>query len=135
MKHKLKTKKALTGALGEEIACRFLMKHGFSVIGRNFLQKCGELDIIAKKDGKLHFIEVKTVSRERFSSVIHETPDFRPEDNIHYKKLERMKKTIQLYLLKNNVSYETYFQIDGVIIYLEPEKRTARVRMIEHINL
>ena len=48
------------GQLGEDVACKFLMKHNFLVLERNYTKKWGEIDIIAKKNSKIHFIEVKT---------------------------------------------------------------------------
>lgn len=49
----------LDGILGEDKACNFLKKQGFEILKRNFHSKFGEIDIIAKKDEILHFIEVK----------------------------------------------------------------------------
>ena len=49
----------LSGILGEDKACEFLKKQKFEILKRNFRSKFGEIDIIAKKDGILHFIEVK----------------------------------------------------------------------------
>ena len=37
------------GQLGEDIACKFLMKHEFSILERNYTKKWGEIDIIAIK--------------------------------------------------------------------------------------
>ncbi|ELI0034280.1 YraN family protein, partial [Campylobacter coli] len=48
----------LSGILGEDKACDFLKKQKFEILKRNFRSKFGEIDIIAKKDGILHFIEV-----------------------------------------------------------------------------
>ncbi|MSR73228.1 YraN family protein [Candidatus Parcubacteria bacterium] len=144
---KINTKnKLLVGALGEEIACRFLISHKYDLLDRNFRQKCGEIDIIAEKMGVLHFLEVKTVSRERSRSfaggtsgdVTHETSSLsghRPEDNMHFRKLQRLERTIQIYLAKRRVPHETRFQIDGVTVYLHPECQKASVKLIENINL
>lgn len=136
---KINTKnRLLVGALGEEIACRFLIGHKYDLLDRNFRQKCGEIDIVAEKMGILHFVEVKTVSREKCGGVIHETSDpsgYRPEDNIHFRKLQRLERTIQIYLIKNHVPRETRFQIDGVTVYLHPECQKASVKLIENINL
>ena len=41
------------GKIGEDIAAKFLMKHGFSVLDRNYTKKWGEIDIIAQKEEKL----------------------------------------------------------------------------------
>ena len=58
------SEKQKIGEIGENIAVKFLMKHGFSVIDRNYTKKWGEIDIIAKKSEKLYFVEVKSVSRD-----------------------------------------------------------------------
>ena len=62
-----------TGEMGENIAVRFLMKQGYSILGRNYTKKWGEIDIIAEKERKLHFVEVKSVSRETLDQVSPET--------------------------------------------------------------
>ena len=58
------------GEIGENIAVKFLMKHNFSIIERNYTKKWGEIDIIAEKSNKLYFIEVKSVSRETLNTFI-----------------------------------------------------------------
>ena len=65
VKHILKYMKNFTsnsqkiGQVGEDIACKFLMKHGFTVLERNYTKKWGEIDIIAQKEDVLYFVEVK----------------------------------------------------------------------------
>ena len=49
------------GKIGENITRTFLMKHGFTVSETNYRTKYGEIDIIARKDNKLRFIEVKSI--------------------------------------------------------------------------
>ena len=49
------------GKIGEKITKTFLMKHDFSVLETNYRTKYGEIDIIATKDSKIRFIEVKSV--------------------------------------------------------------------------
>ena len=107
------------GELGEGIACRFLMKHGHKILDRNYRKKWGEIDIISKKDNILHFIEVKSVSRETLpNNVNHETDGYRPEDNVHSWILKRIYRTIQTYLLDKKVSAETEWQIDIMAVFL-----------------
>jgi len=48
-----------TGNVGEALAVNFLGLNGFDVIKQNYRNKLGEIDIIAERAGKLHFIEVK----------------------------------------------------------------------------
>jgi len=86
----MQTPKRRFGDLGELLAARFLMKHGFSIIEKNYWKPWGEIDIVAERleavparetleNGSkskmflvkprykevsrvLHFVEVKTVS-------------------------------------------------------------------------
>ncbi len=48
------------GKQGEELAASYLKNLGFSLIERNYRQKTGEIDIIARDGDCLVFVEVKT---------------------------------------------------------------------------
>ena len=54
------------GKSGEEIAVDFLINNGYRVLMRNYKTKLGEIDIIAKDQDTLAFIEVKTRQTDRF---------------------------------------------------------------------
>lgn len=121
------TEKQKTGKTGEDIAEKFLVKRGFEVIERNYWRKVGEIDIICRKDEKIYFVEVKTVSRETLSC---ETGDsYRPEDNLHPQKILRMGRAIQIYLEEKRV--ECDWEILGVMITLDPDAKTAKVSLLE----
>lgn len=49
-----------TGNLGEQKTAEFLIRNGYEIVRRNYRIKGGEIDIIAKKDDMLCFVEVKT---------------------------------------------------------------------------
>ncbi len=133
------SKKRQFGNLGEDLACKFLMKQGFSILERNFLRKCGEIDIVCQKNASLHFVEVKTVSCEMVhtpgAAVTHVTRDegYRPEDNVHPAKLKSLFRTIQLYLLNKNVSGETEWMVDIACVYLDLKRREVKVKMLENV--
>ncbi|MCF0149779.1 MAG: YraN family protein [Firmicutes bacterium] len=59
---KKRTEKQKLGAWGEEQACRWLKKQGWTIAARNVTTPFGEIDIIARKRGCISFIEVKTRS-------------------------------------------------------------------------
>ncbi len=125
------------GEIGENIACEFLMKHGFSVIERNYTKKWGEIDIIAEKSNKIYFIEVKSVSRATLPDVSHETKgndEYRPEDNMHPWKLKRLSRTIQTYILSKKLD-EREWQVDLLVVYMDIRNRTARVKVMSDIIL
>ncbi len=132
------TEKRKIGNLGEDLACRFLMKQGFDIIERNYLKKCGEIDIIAKNKGKIHFIEVKSVSHETTLSVSVETNGnggFRPEDNVHPWKLQRLARTIQVYLQEKNVPHETDWQFDVITVFIDKKQLISKVNILENVVL
>jgi putative endonuclease len=137
MKHDPKHIKV--GKYGEDVACRFLMKRGFSIVGRNYLKKWGELDIIAKNKGTICFVEVKTISRdlsaykEGNQGVKHETESFRAEENVHSGKIERLKRTIETYLLENNIKDNWSFGV--VAVYLDLPNKLAKVSFLEDVVL
>lgn len=123
------------GEIGENIAVKFLMKQGFTILDRNYTKKWGEIDIIAKKDDKIYFIEVKSVSRNLIN-VSQETLDrYKPEDNMHPWKLKRMSRTIQTYLLAHK-EYDDYeWQIDLLVVFLDLIDKKAKINRIEDIIL
>jgi putative endonuclease len=54
------------GQYGEELAALFLREHGYQIVFRNFYSRYGELDIVAKKNHLLSFVEVKTRTGENY---------------------------------------------------------------------
>jgi len=125
-----------TGKIGENIAERFLVKHNFSVLDRNYTKKWGEIDIIAEKKSKLYFIEVKSVSRETLEDVNREILDqYKPEDNMHPWKLKRMARTIQTYLLSNKIPDEKEWQVDLLVVFLDLKNKKAKVKVVNDIIL
>ncbi|MBI3888358.1 YraN family protein [Candidatus Nomurabacteria bacterium] len=136
------SEKQKIGELGENIAAKFLVKHGFLILDRNYTKKWGEIDIVAEKEGKLYFIEVKSVSRETldtFTPKSYSSSDDRyeprPEDNMHPWKLKRLSRTIQTYLLSHRNLEEKEWQVDLLVIYLCQKERKARVKVVSDIIL
>jgi len=130
------------GEIGENIAVRFLMKHDFSILDRNYTKKWGEIDIVAEKANKIYFIEVKSVSRETLNTFIpksytgsDERYEHRPEDNMHPWKLKRLSRTIQTYLLNKNIDEEKEWQIDLLVVYLCQKEKKAKIKVVSDIIL
>lgn len=134
------TQKQKIGRLGEDIATKHLINKGFAIICQNYLKKCGEIDIIAQKGKKLHFIEVKTVShvtshRVNPCDVTCETDKYRAEDNIHEYKLKRLARMIQLYLLEKYPKGEPDWQFDAIVVRLDTKNHQAKVKFLEDLVL
>jgi putative endonuclease len=125
----------IVGSQGESLACSYLETRGYDIVGRNYRKKWGEIDIIATKGGIIYFVEVKTVSCKNIESAFLDNKGFRPEENIHPQKLQRLGRVIQTYLAEHNVSHETVWQLDALIVYLDKQNLRARVRSIDNIVL
>lgn len=130
------------GEIGEEIACKYLKNKGFTIFDRNFTRKAGEIDIVAEKDNKLNFFEVKTVSRETGNSVVsRETPKnvsietFRPEENMTFHKMRKLSRITQIFLATHKEFADVDFFWNIIAIELDQTTRKARVRMIERVNI
>lgn len=129
------SEKQKIGEIGENIAVKFLVKHSFSILDRNYTKKWGEIDIVAEKTNKIYFIEVKSVSRETLSSVTHETLDkYNPEDNMHPWKLKRLARVIQTYLLSKNLN-EKEWQVDLLVVFLSLKDKNAKIKVVKDIIL
>ena len=118
-----RTEKRKLGDIGENCACEYLRRRGYEIVERNYLRKWGELDIVARKGSKLHFVEVK--------SVTHRTSGYRPEDNMHPWKLKRLYRTIETYLLHKKHLGD--WQLDLITAQIDLETRQARIELLENI--
>ena len=104
-----KTDNKKTGSRGENIASQFLEDNGYKIVQRNFRYSTfGELDIIAKKDGTLVFIEVKTYKTEEFGE---------PLLLVNRKKQDKIRKLAQIFMLQKNISdIDCRFDVIGIKI-------------------
>ena len=96
------------GSEGESIALTFLRQQGYEIVEQNFVYHHGEIDIIAKENDTLAFIEVKTRSNRFFGE---------PEEAVTPKKQELLRRTAEGYVHLRNIS-DTPCRFDVVSIVL-----------------
>lgn len=122
------------GVLGESVAERYMIRKGHRILDRNYRQKWGEIDVISQKKKRVHFIEVKTVSEVLLGNgEVRGADAYRPEDNIHPRKLERLHRAIQSYLYERKIDYD--WQIDVVTVRLDIRNRRAKVVYLDNVIL
>ena len=129
------SEKQKIGELGENIAVKFLIKHGFSILDRNYTKKWGEIDIVALKGAKLYFVEVKSVSRITSYLINSTEGDYRPEENMHPWKMKRMSRTIQTYIISKKIPENKKWQVDLLVVYLDLKNKKAKIKVVENIIL
>ncbi len=121
------------GAWGEQITVSYFTRLGYELIGRNYRQKWGEIDVIVSKDNKIHFVEVKTVSygtkHELERAVLHGT--WRPEENVHAWKIKKLSRAIESWLLE--ASWVGSWQIDVAAVRIVPRETYATIKIIENV--
>ncbi len=96
------------GKIGENKASLYLKANGFSVLKKNFRSKQGEIDIVAKKDKTVYFIEVKT--RTNLSKGY-------PYEAVDKRKIIHLKKAAQYFLLKSPLkAYKLKIGVISIIL-------------------
>lgn len=113
-----------TARRGEEIASKYLQKHGYKVIERNFRKGYGEIDIIALKQNVLVFVEVKTRTSQEFGD---------PLEAIAPWKLRSLVKTAQFYKMTHK-NLPEQMRIDAISVMLSPGGEEEKVEQIENIS-
>ncbi|MGN0327337.1 MAG: YraN family protein [Lachnospira sp.] len=79
-----------TGSNYENLACNYLIKSGYEIIERNYRCKTSEIDIIAKKDNWIVFVEVKYRSSHDYGVSI---------EAVNIRKQMRIRKAAEIYLI------------------------------------
>lgn len=116
------------GRIGEDKASEFLEKLGYLVLERNYREKFGEIDIIAKsKDRTLIFVEVKTM-------LINELTVLKPEDNFTTRKFNKVKRICEFFVRKHPelIDDEGGWRIDVIAVELLQNGKTI-IRHYENV--
>ncbi len=96
------------GNRGEELATAFLQEQGYHILVRNYRSPYGEVDLIARHEGYLVFIEVKTRRTDRFGA---------PEEAVHPAKQEKLRTLAEYYLQEQGLA-EAWVRFDVVAVRL-----------------
>ena len=109
-----------TGLSAEGIAAAHLQEKGLVILERNFSNKFGEIDIIAKDKDVLVFVEVKAKIGDYFGS---------PEDMISPGKLQRIRNMASVYTKGKEVPC----RIDVVAIVFNDDEQVSRLTHYENV--
>ena len=108
------------GNIGEDFAAEYLEKNGYTIVKRNFNTKFGEIDIIAKKDNIIAFVEVKSRADDSL---------FSPREAVTPSKQRKICKAALLYSMANKFSERPRFDVFEVIY----GKYDLEIKSFEHI--
>lgn len=96
-----------TGGYYEGLAADYLGKQGYEILERNYRDKRGEIDLIAREGPYLVFVEVKYRKNEKSGY---------PEEAVYAKKQNRIRRTASLYLYRHGYGEDTPCRFDVVSI-------------------
>ena len=96
------------GTMGEQLALEFLKNQKYQILSANFRCPYGEIDIIAKDNRTIVFVEVKTRSSLHFGKGM--------EAVNHYKQ-QKLRKAALCYLNENNSAFaDLRFDVIDILI-------------------
>ncbi|WP_308165739.1 YraN family protein [Clostridium algidicarnis] len=116
----LKSQKKALGYHGESLALNYLLFKGYYIIETNFLCKLGEIDIIARDDKYICFIEVKTRYGSHVCTAL---------ESITYSKTQKIKRVAKFYIQQNNL-HKNFFRFDAIEILLN-QYSTPKISLIK----
>lgn len=94
------------GKEGEVLAAGYLIKNGFEVIEKNYRYRRFEIDIIAKKENTLIFVEVKTRSGNYFGQ---------PEEAVADKQAAQIMEAAENYIMALDWKGDIRFDIISIL--------------------
>jgi putative endonuclease len=116
----MKTLNRFTGRIAEDIAARTLSEKGYTILKRNFANRFGEIDIIARDKDTLVFVEVKAKTGIEFGL---------PEEMVGRGKLQRIRTMATLYMKGRPF----VCRIDVIAIVLGPDNELVRLTHYENV--
>ena len=90
------------GSEGEKIACDLLVRKGYRILHRNFRYRRAEIDIIALRDEKIVFVEVKSRSSKWIENL---------GELVRPKQRKLLVQAADHYLVTKAITYEARFDI------------------------
>lgn len=99
------TNKREIGDFYEEKAVKFLEEQGFEILERNFRCKIGEIDIVAKEQEYLVFVEVKYRKNVRLGL---------PQEAVDWRKQQKIRKVSDYYRMVNRIGENIPIRYDVV---------------------
>ncbi len=112
-----------TGERGEALAAKLLAKKGYEILERNYRTRYGEIDLVARRESTLVFVEVKTRRGTGFGD---------PLEAVTPRKRERVRMMAEQYLAKKGDEFAGGFgelRFDAVGILVGPSG--SQIRHVE----
>ncbi len=117
------------GNLGEKIAADYLKKKGYQILEKDYTSKFkagrgrGEIDIVAKKEGIITFVEVKSLSSDKV---------IQPEEKVNYQKRKKIIKTANFWLMEKKIPLDAKWKIEVVSLKIDLKNNKIKLRHFQN---
>ena len=101
-----KTFNKVTGDSGEKLALEYLKNNKYKILKTNYKTSIGEIDIIAKLENTIVFVEVKTRVSDKFGL---------PREAVNYHKQYKIRQVASQYI-KFNKLFDSLCRCDVIEI-------------------
>ena len=108
-----------TGVWGELFAARYLRDNGYTILTSNYVCRFGELDIVAKKNGKIFFVEVKTRNKDTAIS---------PMEAVDIHKRSRLEAAAKAFM--SHMKFDCEMQFDVCEVFLDDNMKLSDINYI-----
>lgn len=115
--------KDAVGAHGEQLAARWLVQSGMSIVEANWRCREGELDLIVRDGDETVFVEVKTRTSAAFGH---------PAEAVTRAKLARLRRLAGIWLEQHD-THASAVRIDVVAVLL-PRSGAAQVEHLRSVG-
>ena len=124
---KILTPKRIIGNFGEKTAQKYLKKNGYKILETSYIAFGAEIDIIAKKDNVIAFIEVKTRTVSDFPCI-----EERPSSAVTPEKQRKIIRAASDYITRN--PGEHYNRFDVIEVYTRLDGTRRRLLQVMHLE-
>lgn len=111
------------GEFGETLAKNYLIRHGYEIIDFNVKLSYQEIDIVARKNGQVVFVEVKTRVSQFYGPAANA---------FQFTKMERFRRGMEMYIGSKNLSVED-IRADLITVDIDAIKKTAKIKHYQDI--
>lgn len=108
----METERPFTGKKGEAAAARYLEKNGYEIVKYNYTIFGSEVDLIARKDETLCFVEVKTRGSDNFGL---------PEEFVDDRKRRKIIRAAKVFIGQKEYA-DFYVRFDIISVLHKSEK-------------
>ncbi|HEX8917725.1 MAG TPA: YraN family protein [Chloroflexota bacterium] len=111
------------GRFGESWAVGFLTRQGYQIVDRNVRYRVGEIDIVARDNECLVFVEVKCRRGARYGA---------PEASLTPRRFSHLEAAIDHYLQDHGLEEE--YRLDVVAIEVDTGGRVSSCKLLRAVG-